>query len=50
MSGRVIEPACVTLPLLGKSLSASEIATDRDLADRLRTLLHTLAEAGRAPG
>ena len=48
MSARVIEPACVTLPLLGKSMSAAEIAADERLAQSLRTVLAALGEAARA--
>lgn len=42
MSARVIEPACVTLPLLGKAVSAAEIAADAVFAAQLRAVIETL--------
>jgi chromate reductase, NAD(P)H dehydrogenase (quinone) len=49
MSARIVEPACVTLPLLGKTLSAAEIAGDSRLSCQLRTVIDALlAEAGGA--
>ncbi|MGO8918790.1 MAG: NADPH-dependent FMN reductase [Stellaceae bacterium] len=48
MSGLVIEPACVTLPLLGRALTANQIIADRALAQALRTASNALAEAVQA--
>jgi chromate reductase, NAD(P)H dehydrogenase (quinone) len=49
MAARIVEPACVTLPLLGKTLSAAEIAVDGRLSGQLRAVIDALlAEAGRA--
>jgi chromate reductase, NAD(P)H dehydrogenase (quinone) len=45
MSGRILEPACVTLPLLGKTLSAAEILADDSLARALSTSIDALVEA-----
>lgn len=42
MAGRVVEEACVTLPLLGRGLDAEAIAAEPALADALRGLLHAL--------
>jgi chromate reductase len=42
MSARIVEPACVTLPLLGKTLSPEDIAADPDLAGQLRSVIATL--------
>jgi NAD(P)H-dependent FMN reductase len=42
MSARIVEPACVTLPLLGKTLSAQDIAADPDLAEQLRGVIATV--------
>jgi chromate reductase len=48
MSARIVEPACVTLPLLGKTLTASEIAADRVLSRQLRAVVDALLlEGGR---
>lgn len=46
MSARIVEPACVTLPLLGKTLSAAEIAADNALAGQLRAVIDAPIEAG----
>ena len=45
MSGQIIEPACMTLPLLGKTLSAAEIIADPALAKALRSSIDALVEA-----
>jgi NAD(P)H-dependent FMN reductase len=45
MSGRILEPACTTLPLLGKTLSADEIIADPPLARALRASIDALVEA-----
>jgi NAD(P)H-dependent FMN reductase len=45
MSGDIVEPASVTLPLLGKSPSPAAIAADGELAGALRNALHALSEA-----
>jgi chromate reductase len=48
MSARIVEPACVMLPLLGKILTASEIAADRVLSRQLRAVVDgLLLEGGR---
>ncbi len=36
MAGRIVEEACVTLPLLGRRLTAAEIAADPASAEPLR--------------
>ena len=45
MSGRILEPACITLPLLGMTLSAAEIAADPSVTKALRTSMDALVEA-----
>jgi NAD(P)H-dependent FMN reductase len=45
MSGRIVEPACTTLPLLGKTLSAAEIIADPALARALQNSIDALVEA-----
>lgn len=45
MSARIVEPACITLPLLGRTLTAAEIAADAALADQLRAAIGALLEA-----
>ncbi|MDB5393525.1 MAG: reductase [Rhodospirillales bacterium] len=45
MSARVVEEACITLPLLGKTLSAAEIAGDDEFAAPLRTVVALLVSA-----
>jgi hypothetical protein len=45
MSGRILEPACITLSLLGKTLSAAEITADPSMAKALRTSMDALVEA-----
>lgn len=49
MSARIVEEACVTLPLLGRGLDAAAIAADPDLARLLRHVIAALAEAVDAP-
>jgi chromate reductase len=49
MSARIVEPACITLPLLGKTLTAGGIAADSVLSRQLGGVVETLlAEVGRA--
>jgi NAD(P)H-dependent FMN reductase len=49
MSARIVEPACVTLPLLGKTLTAGEIAADSILSRQLGGVVEALlSESGRA--
>jgi len=49
MSARIVEPACVTLPLLGKTLTAAEIAADSVLSRQLGGVVDALlSESGRA--
>jgi len=45
MSARIVEPACITLPLLGRTLTAAEIAGDAALAGQLRAAIGALAAA-----
>lgn len=45
MAARVIEAACVTLPLLGRTLDAAAIAADPLLAEPLRDVLTALDDA-----
>ena len=45
MSGRLVEPACITLPLLGRNLDADGIVADPQLSGALRAALHALADA-----
>jgi chromate reductase len=42
MSARIVEPACVTLPLLGKSLTANEITADNVLSRQLGGVIDAL--------
>jgi chromate reductase len=46
MSARIVEPACVTLPLLGKTLTAGEIAADSVLSRQLRAVVDALLLEG----
>lgn len=48
MSARVVNEACVSLPLTGRGLDASGIANAPDLAPTLRQCVLTLAAAVRA--
>jgi NAD(P)H-dependent FMN reductase len=45
MSARFVEPACIAVPLQGKSLSAAEIAADPALAAQLSGALGAFASA-----
>ncbi|HEX4506316.1 MAG TPA: NADPH-dependent FMN reductase [Alphaproteobacteria bacterium] len=45
MSARIVEPACITLPLLGRTLTAAEIAGDPELSDQLRAATAALMAA-----
>ena len=45
MSARIVEPACITLPLLGRTLTAAEIAGDAELAGQLRAAIGALVAA-----
>ncbi|WP_165073779.1 NADPH-dependent FMN reductase [Paludisphaera rhizosphaerae] len=45
MSGRLVEPASITLPLLGKNLDAEAIVADPSLSSALRDALRNFAEA-----
>lgn len=46
MSGTVIEASCATLPLLGRTMSAAEIAVDPDMALSLAAVLANLKANG----
>jgi chromate reductase len=49
MSARIVEPACATLPLLGRTLTAGEIAADSLLSRQLGGVVDALLlEGGRA--
>jgi len=45
MSARLIEPASITLALLGRGLDADAIVRDPDLSSRLRVALEQFSEA-----
>jgi NAD(P)H-dependent FMN reductase len=45
MSARLVERACISLPLLGRSLDAAAIAADTDLSATLRDVLESLTQA-----
>jgi chromate reductase, NAD(P)H dehydrogenase (quinone) len=45
MSARVVERACISLPLLGRSLDAAAIAADPDLSATLLGVLESLSQA-----
>ena len=49
MSARVVDEASITLPLLGRTLTAEQIATDGALAGQLRAAIAALVEAVGAP-
>jgi chromate reductase len=49
MSARVIEPACILLPMLGKTFTAVEIAGDPALAARLRSAIDAVIAAVARP-
>ena len=48
MSGRIVEAASMTLPLLGRDLDATAIAADTELSTRLRSALAAFRDAIRA--
>jgi len=48
MSARVVDEASMTLPLLGRTLTAEEIAADGALAGQLRTAISALIAAAGA--
>lgn len=43
MLGEVIEATCLDIPLMGRGLSAAQIADDAELSQMIRTALQTLA-------
>jgi NAD(P)H-dependent FMN reductase len=45
MSARVVAPACTTLPLLGRTLTAKSIADDAELSAQLRAAIGALVAA-----
>ena len=45
MSARIVEPACITLPLLGRTLTGDEIAGDAELSGQLRAAIGALMAA-----
>jgi len=45
MSARIVDEASITLPLLGRTLTAEEIAADADLSGQLRAAIGALIEA-----
>ena len=45
MSARVVESASIMLPLLGRPLTAAEIAADGELCGQLRAAIEALTEA-----
>ena len=47
MAGEIVEPACVTVPLLGRALTAAAIAADPALAAALRQGLEAVVRAVR---
>lgn len=48
MAGQIVEAACVTLPLLGRVLTAAEIAADPALAELLRQGLEATVRSVKA--
>ncbi len=48
MSARLVTEACVTIPLLGKSLDAAGIVSDAELAAALRAILEAFAAGIRS--
>lgn len=44
MSAHIVEPACIILPLLGRTLTAAEIAGNAELSDRLRAAIGALMD------
>ena len=49
MSARIVDEASITLPLLGRTLTAEQIAADGALAGQLRAAIAALVEAVGAP-
>jgi len=49
MSGRLIEEACITVPLLGTRLDAQQIATHEVFGPQVRAALTAFADAIRRP-
>jgi chromate reductase len=47
MSARIVDGACITLPLLGRTLTPEQIAADQGLAGALRTVIAALIEKAR---
>jgi hypothetical protein len=45
MSARLIDEACITVPLLGRKLDAAGIAADPELAAQVRDALHRFVQA-----
>src|ERR1700761_4195462 len=45
MSATIVEPACITLPLLGKAMTAGQIAADPELAGPLRPAVAAVTAA-----
>ena len=45
MSGRLLEEASATVPLLGKNLSETDIVSDRDMSNIVRASLEAFAKA-----
>ncbi len=45
MSARLIDAACITVPLLGRKLDAAQIADDAELGPQVRAALVTFAAA-----
>ncbi len=45
MSAEIVEPACVTLPMLGSTLTPAEVAADETLAQPLRAAIAALIAA-----
>jgi chromate reductase, NAD(P)H dehydrogenase (quinone) len=47
MSGEVVDAACVTIPLQGGKMTAAEVATNPDMATKLRDALNALSDYAR---
>lgn len=50
MSARIVEPACITLPMLGQTLTAEQIAADSELAGPLRAVIGAILTSISPPG
>lgn len=50
MSARLVENACIALPLLGKNLNHDGIAADPDLAKQIRAALHNFIHVIKTAG